>query len=73
MSALPSEPPAGTGLRPSKTRFMERVAVAWCRLMHRDAMWPIHGKYQCRKCLRSYPISWAGEPEKTPAVRRESD
>lgn len=32
--------------------------------MHSKAMWPIHGKYICRVCLREHPVSWvAGEPE----------
>ncbi len=51
---LPGEP--GYGIK-------ERIARAWCRLMHRDAMLPIHGQYRCRRCYRSYPIHWSDEPE----------
>jgi len=31
--------------------------------MHSNAMWPIHGRYICRVCLREYPISWFAEEE----------
>jgi hypothetical protein len=27
--------------------------------MHTEAMWPIHGKYVCKKCFREYPVEWA--------------
>jgi transposase-like protein len=30
----------------------------WCYLMHPDPMWPIHGRYVCPKCQRSYPVPW---------------
>ena len=35
------------------------IAYFWCRKMHARAMWPIHGRYICPRCLREYPISWA--------------
>ena len=28
--------------------------------MHDGAMWPIKGKYICRRCLREYPVAWEG-------------
>lgn len=37
-----------------------RLADLWCRKMHTEAMWPIHGKYVCKRCLREYPIEWQG-------------
>ena len=37
-----------------------RIADLWCRTMHQDAMWPIHGKYVCRSCAREYPVVWEG-------------
>jgi len=37
-----------------------RIADLWCRQMHREAMWPIHGKYVCKRCLREYPVEWEG-------------
>jgi hypothetical protein len=36
-----------------------RIADLWCRSMHTEAMWPIHGKYVCKKCFREYPVEWA--------------
>ena len=27
-----------------------RIAELWCRLMHREPMWPSHGQYECRRC-----------------------
>jgi hypothetical protein len=37
-----------------------RIADLWCRKMHNEAMWPIHGKYVCKRCLREYPVAWEG-------------
>lgn len=37
-----------------------RITEAWCRAMHDQAMWPMHGKYACRECLREYPVEWEG-------------
>jgi len=34
------------------------IVNTWCKRVHRRAMWPIHGKYICSKCLREYPVSW---------------
>lgn len=38
--------------------MFERLGQWWCKKMHRRAMWPIHGRYVCKKCLREYPITW---------------
>jgi hypothetical protein len=38
-----------------------RIADLWCRKMHTDAMWPIHGKYVCKRCLREHPVVWEGQ------------
>jgi transposase-like protein len=32
----------------------------WCKTMHSQAMWPIHGRYLCSQCLREYPVEWGG-------------
>jgi hypothetical protein len=44
------------------TRFVNSlvsaVGASWCQLMHPDPMWPVNGHYQCRVCLRKYPVSW---------------
>jgi hypothetical protein len=39
----------------------KRIEEMWCRMMHGQAMWPMHGKYACRQCLREYPVDWDGE------------
>ena len=42
------------------------IRTTWCRNMHNQAMWPIHGKYICPQCLQEYPVAWEG-----PAIRAE--
>lgn len=39
-----------------------RISELWCKKMHDQAMWPIHGKYVCPQCLREYPIEWEACP-----------
>ena len=48
--------------RQVRLNFMERLGVQWCRMMHKEAMWPMRGRYQCRTCGRSYLVPWDGEP-----------
>jgi hypothetical protein len=38
-----------------------RCGDLWCEFMHSGSMWPIHGTYRCRQCLRTRPVSW-GQP-----------
>jgi transposase-like protein len=38
----------------------DRISELWCRRMHSRAMWPIHGRYLCRQCLREYTVKWEG-------------
>lgn len=38
----------------------EKIGRFWCRLMHHSPMWPIHDQYQCRTCLRRFPLRWNG-------------
>jgi hypothetical protein len=35
-----------------------RLQTLWCKSMHPAPMWPVHGRYQCPVCLRSYPVAW---------------
>ena len=35
-----------------------RIADIWCNKMHTEAMWPIHGKYVCSRCLREHALEW---------------
>jgi hypothetical protein len=41
----------------------ERVLAAWCRKMHDEAMWPMHGRYVCRKCLREHRVVWESKSQ----------
>jgi hypothetical protein len=36
------------------------ISDLWCKKFHTQAMWPIHGKYVCSRCLREYPVAWEG-------------
>jgi hypothetical protein len=38
--------------------LISSIGSLWCRLMHDDLMHPIHGHYQCRRCLRYRPVPW---------------
>lgn len=55
----------------------DKIATVWCRLTHRSAMWPIHGRYHCRTCMRQFPVPWeeaskAARPTSFPAGLRSS-
>jgi hypothetical protein len=41
------------------------IRTTWCKSMHNQAMWPIHGRYICPTCLQEYPVVW--ESRVTPA------
>ena len=30
----------------------------WCKTMHTQALWPIHGRYLCTRCLREHKVEW---------------
>lgn len=46
---------------------IDRFGELWCKTLHRDAMWPIHGKYVCKKCFREHAVPWASpEMDATP-------
>ncbi len=34
------------------------IRSTWCKNMHTEAMWPMHGKYICPRCLSEYPVAW---------------
>jgi hypothetical protein len=50
------------------------IRTTWCKSMHNQPMWPIHGKYICPTCLQEYPIAWEGPATQAdyadPALRR---
>jgi len=61
--------------------LLEPLGELWCRMMHREVMWPIHGRYQCRVCFREflvpyavrcYPV-WREEPLPAVVVLRRRD
>ena len=37
------------------------IRTTWCKSVHNQAMWPIHGKYICPTCLQEYPVAWEGK------------
>ena len=51
-------------------RLLERVEEFWCMNMHGQPMWPSRGRYQCRVCLRQYPVRFEASVEEGP--RREN-
>jgi hypothetical protein len=40
--------------------MMNWITRVWCKNVHRQAMWPIHGKYVCPRCLCEFPVTWEG-------------
>ncbi len=41
-----------------------RLRRWWCRSMHPDPMWPVHGYYYCPRCGLAHPVAWeTGAPE----------
>jgi hypothetical protein len=39
-------------------KALDWLERGWCRAMHPDPMWPIHGHYVCPACGRVYPVPW---------------
>lgn len=37
-------------------RILSQLEELWCMNMHNGVMWPVHGHYRCRICLREYPV-----------------
>lgn len=44
----------------------EKMGNLWCHLLHDSPMWPIHGRYVCRTCMRQYAVPWAETRQYTP-------
>ncbi len=38
--------------------MIQWIRSQWCNSMHNQAMWPIHGKYICPRCLLEHPVEW---------------
>ena len=43
--------------------LLNKISEAWCKTMHSAPMWPSRGSYQCRVCLRRFPVTWEAKPE----------
>jgi len=41
--------------------FLDKVGDLWCRCMHDEYNWPMHGKYRCRTCFRERVVPWADD------------
>jgi len=55
--------------------MMNWISQLWCKNMHSQAMWPMHGKYICPQCLREYPVAWEGPAspaDYSPELRKQT-
>ncbi|HXB75186.1 MAG TPA: hypothetical protein VNY05_43540 [Candidatus Acidoferrales bacterium] len=43
-----------------------RIANFWCKLMHREPMWPVHSHYECRTCGQRHRVYWEDPSPATP-------
>jgi hypothetical protein len=39
-------------------KWLMKLGDLWCVSMHASPMWPIHGRYQCGSCGRSFLVPW---------------
>jgi hypothetical protein len=46
-------------------QLLDQAETLWCHAMHGEVMWPIHGEYRCRACLRTYAIPFAAPVART--------
>jgi len=53
------------------TNFLNSCGAVWCQLMHRGAMWPMHGVYRCRECMRLYEVPWTVKQAKRFVIDRK--
>jgi len=42
----------------SMRALWNRASIGWCRTFHPETLWPVHGHYRCRACLRIYLVPW---------------
>lgn len=62
-------PVTGRRREGAMSRLLNKIGETWCRVMHSEPMWPVNGKYRCRKCLREFPVAWEeGLRKPRPAV-----
>ncbi len=43
---------------------MRQLKHLWCRLFHEGAMWPVHGRYTCPRCLCQHRLDWDVTPKR---------
>jgi hypothetical protein len=43
-------------------QLMNQMSEWWCERMHDGVMWPSHGKYRCRTCMREYAVEFEKSP-----------
>jgi hypothetical protein len=48
--------------------ILDAVAAAWCYRIHPAPRLPVHGLYECPKCLRLHPVAWE-QPVKKAVVQ----
>ena len=51
--------------------MIDFIRSTWCKSMHHKAMWPMHGKYVCPRCLLEFPVPWE-IPAMAPEYARSS-
>jgi hypothetical protein len=51
---------------------MEYLWIWWCRQMHTSVRWPIHGRYNCATCGRTYTVPWHASAEPGARERRRA-
>ena len=49
-------------------QLFDQLREWWCVRMHDAVMWPSHGKYRCRTCLREYAVEFENMPTKEPEL-----
>ena len=48
------------------------MGQAWCRTMHKQTRWPIHGEYECSVCFRRYSVPWEPKNTTQPAAQLQA-
>jgi hypothetical protein len=50
------------------------IRLTWCKNIHTQAMWPMHGKYICSRCFCEHAVVWEApgpyRPEAHPQVEQ---
>lgn len=38
--------------------LLSAMQALWCHQFHGAPMQPHHGRYECRVCMRKWPVTW---------------